>query len=553
MDWCRYEVDGNTYDTFYIETDRLFWLARGRELRLLEGRWQPGSLPQTPHPHTEIPVEAGLKPAQDQWAREVAQADEWKRLLAGRALLEREIFALLKGQKKLPPQERWRRIRTLMLTGAVRVSPGVETVGSALRRRCRRCGAGFGAIRKTVCARCKDLCFYCDRCLVMGRSQSCIPLFLFKPLPQQSRKPVRAELSFSLTSAQRVASRRCADWWERGESNTLLLRAVTGAGKTEVLFQTLERALSRHSPVLWATPRRDVCVEVAQRLSEAFPSVNIVTLHGESGQTWRSGELYVGTVHQAMRFYRCFSLVIIDEADAFPLQSHPYLQTSLERARRVDGKRILVTATPPAAWKRSFRDHNWPVVTLRMRHHGYPLPEPRIIRAWGWYRRMMAGRPTAPLEAFIERVFETDGQALLFVPRIADGKHLINWLTKRLHLPPDSVAFVSSREEERRRLVTEFRLGTLPLLVTTTILERGVTVPRCHALVAGADHPVFDAAALVQIAGRVGRSTEYREGQVWFVSKVVTGEMVRAKEVIRSWNRRAYREPEEEEEKGDRP
>ncbi|WP_245891257.1 helicase-related protein [Desmospora activa] len=541
----QYEVDGKIYDTFCVETDRLFWLARGKEVRMRKGRWQGGMLPETPSPETTIPAGEGVKSAQEQWAREVVEADKWREALGGRALLEKEILALLKWQKTLPPQDRWRRIRTLVLTGAARVLPGVETAGSALRRRCLRCGSGFGAIRKTVCARCEDICFYCDRCLVMGRSQSCMSLFLFEPLPWKARAPVNAELSFSLSSAQRAASRRCVQWWEEGKADTLLLWAVTGAGKTEVLFQTLEQALSRRAPVLWAAPRRDVVVEVADRLSQAFPTVNVVTLHGESGQTWNRGELFVGTVHQAMRFYRCFSLVIIDEADAFPLQSHPSLQASLERARRVDGKRVLVTATPPTSWKRSFRRHNWPVVTLRARHHGQPLPEPRIIRAWGWYRRMMAGKPTAPLEAFVERVLQTDGQALVFVPRIADGRQLISWLEKQLHLPADRVAFVSSREEERKRLVKEFRLGTLRLLVTTTILERGVTVPRCHVLVAGADHPVFDAAALVQIAGRVGRSMEYQEGQVWFVSKVVTGEMVRAREVIRSWNRRAHRELEE--------
>ncbi|MDR6225565.1 DEAD/DEAH box helicase [Desmospora profundinema] len=537
MQWVRYEVKGSTYDTFCIEVDRLFWAVRGKKCRILDGRWQPGTSPFTPDPLAPIESGEGLKPVQVQWALEVAKANEWKPLLGGRALLATEVSAFLDSRGKHLIQEGWRTLRILVLTGAARLFPGVKVQGSALRRRCFRCGAGFGGIRRTRCARCRDVCYYCDRCLVMGRSQACIPLFLFEPLASHLQHSVCAQLSFTLSGAQRMASRRCASWWEDGESDTLLLSAVTGAGKTEVLFETLARALSRRPPVLWAAPRRDVVVEVAQRLSRAFPSVTTVTLHGESGQTWREGELYVGTVHQTMRFYRRFSLVVVDEADAFPLQTNHHLQASLDRARHPDGKRILVTATPSTSWKREFKRNHWPVVTLRTRHHGRPLPEPRIIRAWGWHRRMTARRATAPLEAFVEQVFRTDGQALMFVPRMADGKRLITWLKDWMHVPLEKVAFASSREEERARHVEEFRRGVLRLLVTTTILERGVTVPRCHVLVAGADHPVFDCSSLVQIAGRVGRSADYRKGEVWFVSRVVTGEMLRAKEVIRSWNR----------------
>lgn len=539
MQWVQYEVDGITYDTFCLEADRLFWEAKGKEYRHRQGRWRPGTIPVTPDPSIPAVMKAGVRRAQDVWSQAMRKADEWRDFFGGRALLAPEVSAMFKKRGKNPSQSEWAYVRILVLTGAARVLPGVETNGAALKRRCFRCGAGFGGIRRTRCARCHDVCYYCDRCLMMGRSQACIPLFLFEPLPARPGTPVRAYLPFSLSGAQRVASRRCADWLESGASNTLLLWAVTGAGKTEVLFQTLERALSRHSPVLWVAPRRDVVVEVAERLSRAFPSITTVTLHGESGQTWLDGELFVGTVHQAMRFYHRFSLVVIDEADAYPLQQNEYLQMVVDRARRPEGKRILVTATPPASWKREFQRQSWPIVTLRARHHGYPLPEPRIIRAWGWHRRMIAGKANAPLEAFVEQVSHTEGQALIFVPRLVDGRRLVNWLKVRMRIPEKKVAFASAREEERAQYVERFRQGSLWLLVTTTILERGVTVPHCHVLVAGADHPVFDTASLVQIAGRVGRSAEYRKGQVWFVSRVVTGEMARAKEAIRALNGKA--------------
>ena len=53
-------------------------------------------------------------------------------------------------------------------------------------------------------------------------------------------------------------------------------------------------------------------------------------------------------------------------------------------------------------------------------------------------------------------------------------------------------------------------------LITTTILERGVTFPAIDVCVIGADDKVFSSSALVQIAGRVGRSADFPSGQVTF-------------------------------------
>lgn len=54
----------------------------------------------------------------------------------------------------------------------------------------------------------------------------------------------------------------------------------------------------------------------------------------------------------------------------------------------------------------------------------------------------------------------------------------------------------------------------LQYLITTTILERGVTFPRIDVLIIGADDKTFSENALVQIAGRVGRSADRPTGLV---------------------------------------
>nr|WP_244192919.1 MULTISPECIES: DEAD/DEAH box helicase [Paenibacillus] len=97
-----------------------------------------------------------------------------------------------------------------------------------------------------------------------------------------------------------------------------LLWAVTGAGKTEMIFPLLQYILEHGGRALVATPRRDVVLELAPRLAKAFPDISLATLYGGSTERWKDAQLTLATTHQLMRFYQAYDLVIIDELDAFP-------------------------------------------------------------------------------------------------------------------------------------------------------------------------------------------------------------------------------------------
>ena len=62
--------------------------------------------------------------------------------------------------------------------------------------------------------------------------------------------------------------------------------------------------------------------------------------------------LVVATTHQLLRFTSYFDLVIVDEADAFPLYNNPMLEAALDRVVRPAGKQIYLTATPDRSWRR---------------------------------------------------------------------------------------------------------------------------------------------------------------------------------------------------------
>ncbi|MDQ7861633.1 helicase-related protein [Peribacillus frigoritolerans] len=80
------------------------------------------------------------------------------------------------------------------------------------------------------------------------------------------------------------------------------------------------------------------------------------------------------------------------------------------------------------------------------------------------------------------------------------------------------LSIVHSRHPDRKEKVMALRNGLVPGLLTTTILERGVTIERLEVAVIGAEHEVFSDSALVQIAGRVGRSFANPSGTVTLFS-----------------------------------
>lgn len=135
----------------------------------------------------------------------------------------------------------------------------------------------------------------------------------------------------------------------------------------------------------------------------------------------------------------------------------------------------------------------------------------------------------------MEKRLEEGKQAFLFVPHIELLQHVVSILKKL----DGRIEGVHAEDDERKEKVGAFRQGAIPLLVTTTILERGVTVPNIDVAVLGAEDDLFTEGALVQIAGRVGRSAQYPSGDVRFFHYGKTKAMLAAKRQIVRMNNEA--------------
>ena len=82
--------------------------------------------------------------------------------------------------------------------------------------------------------------------------------------------------------------------------------------------------------------------------------------------------------------------------------------------------------------------------------------------------------------------------------------------------------YVNSKQLDNYEIIDDFRAKKFKYLVTTAVLERGVTVKNLQVIVFYADHQIYDSQSLIQIAGRVGRKKDYPEGEVYFIAKQET-------------------------------
>lgn len=409
------------------------------------------------------------------------------------------------------------------------------------RHKCNRCGnhdpEAFGVC---MCGRCGKSCVYCRHCLHMGVIRSCTRLVTWSGPEPQRQNPIAVgdgELCVwggALSGEQAKAAEALDRSLTAGRS--FLIWAVTGAGKTELLFPAIAHALLRGWRLALATPRTDVVRELAPRLRAAFPDVLISALYGGSSERFAEAPLVIATTHQLIRFHRFFDCVIIDEVDAFPFHFDPMLEYAVRKAAREHAPTAYLTATPPAVLKNAYLSGKLPGIKIARRYHGHPLPVPQFRWTGNW--KQSIGKKLLPpaFLQWIQQKMAAEGRLLLFVPSVTLSRELTELLQRE---GISHVAGVHAGDPDRHVKVTFFREGQIRVLVTTTILERGVTVPGIEVAVFGADDPIFDERALVQIAGRVGRSPDYPGGEVIFFHHGKTLEMLRARKHLEQMNREA--------------
>lgn len=482
-------------------------------------------------------------------------------LVEGRLLSELEVLQRTERAGIDPDASVEDCLTALTLLGRVRCRPGLARTGFG-GWRCQRCGETEN-IEAADCAACGEAhCPLCEQCRSLGVVRGCTLLYsgVVSEGMHRSTGTVLATVPFKsheLTAAQARAADRLAQFVVSDRRKEALVWAVCGAGKTELCFPAVSRVLASGGRVLFAIPRRDIVRELGQRLRGAFFTVDAEVLHGGEGRVERSGmgpgTLTVATTHQVLRFERAFDLAIVDEVDAFPYRGSPMLRRAVASAVRPGGRIVYMSATPGRSLVKRADAGDSFLVTVPVRHHGRPMPVPTLHRDGSCRKDARVDMPRV-LPNLIKRSLTANRPArvLVFVPDVAStervGRALLRRNNGRTGVPQSSggkgirVLWSYANDPERNRKLKALQQGDCDVFVATTILERGVTVPDVDVIVAYADEErVFSEAALVQMAGRVGRSVDRPTGRVHFVGARVSRSMKEAVQQIERMNAEAAR------------
>ena len=373
--------------------------------------------------------------------------------------------------------------------------------------------------------------FYCLECLIMKRIRSDQKLYYF---PQECfLKQDVLKWSGQLTPFQERVSQGLLQAVDKKEAT--LVHAVTGAGKTEMIYQVVAKVIDQGGAVCLASPRIDVCLELHKRLQNDF-ACEIALLHGESDPYFRT-PLVVATTHQLLKFYQAFDLLIVDEVDAFPYVDNPVLYHAVNNCVKENGLRIFLTATSTDELDRKVKQGELKRLSLPRRFHGNPLIVPKPIWLSHFNRYLEKNGLPPKLKLYIEKQRKTAYPLLIFASEIKKGEKLKEILQEKF--PNEKIGFVSSITEDRLEQVQAFRDGELTILISTTILERGVTFPLVDVFVVEANHQLFTKSSLVQIGGRVGRSMDRPTGELIFFHDGLNQSIKRAIKEIKQMNQEA--------------
>lgn len=413
----------------------------------------------------------------------------------------------------------------LVQSGFVTEIRGIEEVSTFLFRgrqkkwKCNRCHANqTSQFSSHHCLRCNEWCTYCRHCIQMGKMSSCTILLKWVAPIAPISKVDLAPLTTNLSSSQRRAADEWITYYSRGSQH--LLHAVCGAGKTEIMFEVIHHMISQGLRVCVAAPRTDVILELYPRFCRAFPHVRVQAYYGGAEKIPGIADVTLATTHQLYRFTKVFDHVIVDEADAFPYSVDETLIQAVIHCKKDTGSLHFVSATP---------NKRLPYQTetiLSKRFHGFTLPVPRFEKLIGYEKQLGKKRVPPKLQEWMTDCDERQLPYLIFLPTI---RHIEDF--------PGNMPRVHSEHPLRKERVMQLRNKEIQGLLTTTILERGITIENLQVAVVGAEQPIFSSSALIQIAGRVGRSSNFPTGDVVFFHQGITDAMIHAKQTIQGHNR----------------
>ena len=348
--------------------------------------------------------------------------------------------------------------------------------------------------------------------------------------PKQILTEVRTALPFTFTGAQERAVDAIFEAMAAPAPMQCLLQGDVGSGKTAVAFAACMHATRAGGQTLFMAPTAVLAEQHNRTLSAWGARANLRTGLLHSGldtseqqrvlATAAAGELdlIVGThalLENRLRLSN-LALAIVDEQHRFGVRQRARLRRldSGENGWQIGAQNgmvphlLVLSATPIPRSLALTLYGDLDLVTLDALPPGRKPILSQVCtgeaeREWAY--------------AAVNQAVTIGGQALVVCPAIgesqAGGRTKVSAValarTLRANLHPARVGVLHGQlaAEPQRAIIDALREGRLDVLVSTTVVEVGVDLPRAQVMVVE-DADCFGLAQLHQLRGRIGRGTE---------------------------------------------
>ncbi len=177
------------------------------------------------------------------------------------------------------------------------------------------------------------------------------------------------------------------------ESLTILLRGITGSGKTEVFLQTISQVISQGRQAIVLVPEISLTPQMVERFISRYGN-KVAVLHsalsiGERFDQWKKindgqVDVVVGARSAIFAPFKNLGMIILDEEHENTYKSQTALkyharEVAEERSKREKAVLILSSATPSIETYYKAQGGQYKICHMLQRYNEAPLPKVEII------------------------------------------------------------------------------------------------------------------------------------------------------------------------------
>ncbi|MBM7555506.1 primosomal protein N' [Halanaerobacter jeridensis] len=237
--------------------------------------------------------------------------------------------------------------------------------------------------------------------------------------------------NLDLTSEQEQALNSIMEAVNNNQSQTFLLKGVTGSGKTEVYLQAIDQVLEQGQGAIVLVPEISLTPQTITRFKGRFQE-QVAVLHsqlssGERFDEWRrikNGEakIVIGARSAIFAPLSDLGLIIIDEEHetTYKQDDHPKYharEVAIYRAGLKQAATVLGTATPSLEAYYRTQNEDYQLLELHNRIDDRPMPEVEVV---DMREELNRGNRTMFSELLQEEIttrLEEEEQAIVFLNR----------------------------------------------------------------------------------------------------------------------------------------